>query len=81
MATAVSLIDSRSTFDLSILSQILRKVEHSIYILGFKPSSGSSLVDLSLTQLARCYDVVARHEPQLDVTPLLPAAGWTISRP
>ncbi|KAK9868979.1 hypothetical protein WJX84_001538 [Apatococcus fuscideae] len=40
----------------------------------------SRLAELSLTQLARCYDVAARYNPRLDLIPLLPSAGWSISK-
>ncbi len=81
MSTILSLIDSQHSFDLSALSQTLPRLRDRLYVVGFDLTSDPPLVDLSLTQLARCYDVAARHQPQLDMIPLLPAAGWTISEP
>ena len=77
MASLLSLIDSRSYFDLAVLSRALPLVERRIYVVGFNVGDGS-LADCSLTQLAQCYDITAGYQPQLDVVPLLPVAGWTI---
>ncbi|KAK9826253.1 hypothetical protein WJX74_002860 [Apatococcus lobatus] len=78
MASLLDVTAARSQLDLQALVQAVQQVEDSLYIVSCGESG--SLLELNLTQLARCYDVAARHKPQVNMVPLVPTAGWTIGK-
>ena len=77
MASLFDVTAFGSQLDLQSLAQAVEQAGQGLYIVS--SGDGATLLDLTLTQLARCYDVAARHKPQTNLVPLLPRAGWTIS--
>ena len=78
MASLIDVTAADTQLDLKALSLAVEQAVEALYIVS--SGEGATLLDLTLTQLARCYDVAARHKPQIDLIPLAPRAGWTIRK-
>lgn len=78
MASLMDATAAHPQLDLRFLSRAVEQAAEALYIV--RSGGDATLLDLTLTQLARCYDVAARIKPQVNLIPLVPRAGWTVRK-